>query len=106
MRTIKFRAWDRKLKEWVPEDKVRSFSLNYLFGGDFDVVQFTGLFDKNGKEIYEGDITECENGARFLIEWQTEKEISRTKYSDGVQVGWEEEVIGNVYEHSHLLSTK
>lgn len=66
MRQVKFRAWDSKFKEM----HTSSFSGNYItFGGlirngsiqkDWILSQFTGLKDKNGKGIYEGDVLSFE----------------------------------------------
>ena len=52
MRDIKFRAWDKRAKEYP------SISIPELFNGDLLLEQYTGLNDRNGKEIYEGDILE------------------------------------------------
>ena len=54
MREIKFRAWDKRINKWRPLDKYERLAI--LESSDFDICQFTGLLDKNGKEIFEGDI--------------------------------------------------
>lgn len=130
MREIKFRIWDTREKSWVvPEGfmlvdiSVRMFedgmskehtSLRLKEKG-FIYCQYTGLKDKNGKEIYEGDIVESITGFAAsspgevgVIKWYS--------YPPGFGVKWayisncrlaEEfladiEVIGNIYENPEL----
>ncbi len=114
MRQIKFRAWSKTGKtmhpSWMKLDDEN---------GEYTIMQFTGLLDKNSKEIYEGDIFNCiyhryghinhkyyviysEILAAFILQrvgnpcpqlqvHQTLRDVARY------------EIIGNIYENHELI---
>ena len=99
MRKIKFRAWDKKHMAYqgTPDlETLHSFMFHY---GDKILMQYTGLTDKNGKEIYEGDI----------VKWG--KIIEKVEMKDGcwsmvlgtIVEEFNLEVIGNIYENPELI---
>jgi uncharacterized phage protein (TIGR01671 family) len=112
MRTIKFRAWDPLNKYFVfcEFNKIHTVIVSDLYLEGY-VQQFTGLLDKNGKEIYEGDIVFDEDGEfskTCKIEWNNESaSFIGISIDDDGGFTMEEidgEIIGNIYENPELLS--
>lgn len=102
MREIKFRAWDKIQNLMLEHDEIADFTIKEIETQKDCVVlmQYTGLKDKNGKEIYEGSIVNDGAyiefvGGRFICQYQD------GSFED--LMGIRDEVIGNIYEHKHLL---
>lgn len=137
MREIKFRAWDLERKQmrgvmdikWFDNGAMRANAtesqdfyeprLNSKNVTEFVLMQYTGLKDRNGKEIYEGDIvqfpdpcTRSQSGYELstgVIEWHTDEakfDVTGRESVD-LETFWEDidmaEVIGNIYENPDLL---
>jgi len=123
MREIKFRFWNRKTKQMASWDDMENGTSSRLCSEfedirneENEIMQYTGLKDKNGKEIYEGDIVRHlptafnsssgvgeiyyhKGHARFALKWVGNLE----HYLDSLN---SYEIIGNVYENPDLLSTQ
>lgn len=124
-REIKFRAWDNENKYMVTSKQgvftaLRN-SMNivrqddgYYNDGDllkpnkekYTLMQFTGMFDKNGKEIYEGDIVKYENMTGKIMFFNGSFIMSNFEETEEWELGVineEVEIIGNIYDNPELL---
>lgn len=120
MRELKFRVWDKDLAKYLEGCEIDSLMAELSSEGDgrgivikqicparYEFEQYTGLKDKNGDEIYEGDI--LEDGSGEPIEYWT------VKFEDGKFIGSTQgvdedifeltdlEIIGNIHENPELL---
>lgn len=106
MREIKFRVWVKKSKELLPAQ-----GIIFPRGTEDEKVilmQYTGLTDKNGKEIYEGDIIKHKNLKLQVIEYgyagfEPFCDNLGDEYSSNDANSEHYTVIGNIYENSELL---
>jgi uncharacterized phage protein (TIGR01671 family) len=135
MKTLKFRAWSESQKEWhyfTPENistYKQTFEIHILNGDEFYL--FTGLLDKNGKEIYEGDVLRSHSElfsnfgqyptgkyatTIYQVLWVKDGWGHKTLASKTQVIGHESkglsvmasltEIIGNIYEHPELLKER
>ncbi len=111
MRDIKFRVWNKTNMKWVGFGVYDGLHEDYVKEHCSEIMQYTGLKDKNGKEIYEGDIISYKDGRVCEITWHehTASFDSRGLTSNGIPRPLNDrphilcEVIGNIYENPELL---
>jgi len=139
-RPLKFRAWTGATLEYNvmvgkfgafycagidPTDSACLSSANTIYGAETPIMQFTGLLDKNNKEIWEGDVIKV--ASKFLLGFQSNRTepapLKSVSFNNGsfVIMGVNEyvalshvirnqisgdsiEVIGNIYENPELLT--
>lgn len=112
-REIKFRAWDGKEMQSLEGGDIE---LDYRgvvwldqWGGrnrvNWPLMQYTGLKDKNGVEIYEGDVVECKPTWCYYSENPIEVRYFAGGYVPFQYNKWDNEdciIIGNIYENPEL----
>lgn len=121
----KFRAWLKEENEMIIVDTMNWFDdefesigdgITFLRGAEkIELMQSAGLHDKNGKEVFVGDIIKCTRGCPHEV--YLEKEYGGTYvggmpaiYLKGIKEGYawtgEEEILGNIYENPELLEVE
>lgn len=123
-REIKFRAWDHNTDTMMIPDNFEFCdgeicwidagreagpkSGNDGDPGQFEIMQYTGLKDKNGREIYEGDVVKNEYGKVMEVQYDPRSAAFGVGdyYFGTIGSGKILEVIGNIFENPELLEGK
>ena len=131
-REIKFRAWDNNSKEWLMGYEYPNLGGFSMYGecmlfnewsgilnrfilqqkdrkeDDLKLMQFTGLLDKNGKEIYEGDIVNTpHNGIMkvMFLDGSFQMRMANGEKNNSLTWAYNSEIIGNIYQNPELLES-
>jgi uncharacterized phage protein (TIGR01671 family) len=122
-RKIKFRAWIESAKIMTEIDKIDFRNNEVAFGfhdigvvyfrsiNEVELMQFTGLEDKNGKQIYEGDILKIyyqNNQKSYLkqVKWLNDA-INKGRWDALDNCAYTScEIVGNIFENPKLLEDK
>lgn len=118
MKEIRFRAWYQGemckvhsihtgTKKVIVSDNMGNISLRFE---DVELMQYTGLKDKNGKEIYEKDIIEAEEECG-IVEWDSDEleyilTVGNIDFKLGTYLSREIAVVGNVYEDPNFFTMR
>lgn len=120
---IKFRAWDKETKTMIDvsliDFKKRELvgehwkfgETNFMSFDEIELMKSTGLFDRNGQEIFEGDIVRVLDST-YTVFYDNERGSYRLKphddrwnvdYMSNFSHGGNFEVVGNIYENKEYL---
>ncbi len=121
MRKIKFRAWEEEYKRMLPDENITEMcTFDYLrTSNDMVLMQYTGLKDKKGKEIYEGDVVkygsndeQVEKTTGEVIFYEGCFRLDFRKIQDEYDISFDDlscwcpnmiEIVGNVHQNPKLL---
>ena len=106
---IKFRVWNEKLKKYISEEAINLLQIGFINKEKINLEQFTGLQDKNGVDIYVGDIVYyARDDENYLIGYDIGNamySISNCKETMNFDnlYSTDLEVIGNINENKEIL---
>ena len=111
MRNLKFRAWNPKNRVMEEVSEISFYKSGYKINDDIDSVydewilmQFTGAYDYNGKEIYVGDILDFGDDGAYPVVW-LDNEFG-FGFADGLLLSCADfcysKIIGNVYQNPEI----
>lgn len=107
-RELKFRAWNPTINKMLDWSFLYPIHSSVFFNSSYNWMQFTGLKDKYGKDIWEGDVLKTINGNWGVIKYEAPYfglTVSETQVSlytnDFFNNG---EVVGNIYETPELIT--
>ena len=128
MREIKFRAWikedkkmenvktmdftDKTIRCLKKNEFINAYLLRRVSFDDVELMQYTGLKDKNGKEIYENDLISCNKyknivvffeGGCFKVKYLRNSTTTITCTLNSFLEKYKCKISGNIYEHPELL---
>ena len=110
MSNVKFNAWNKETKT-MHYDILNpdNFSFSFLNMDVYEWLQFTGLSDKNGKEIYKGDVckTYCVDSGNEVMSVNFNNGAFCFEYHGWNISDWKThniEITGNIFQHPHLLN--
>ena len=130
MRQIKFRAWLKNFQKmvdvveidflegcivWIYDDYINQEQIKEVDKfEDIILMQYTGIKDKNGVEIYEGDVIKTDDNHKFKVIWDETRFIGVDSVRDGngyicyIDSHYKDgksrlEIIGNIYDNPELM---
>lgn len=132
MSLLQFRAWNKKTQSFIDYgDLVLDLRSGKIYAGDIGLVestidvtdqielmQSTGMKDKNGVEIFEGDVVITSKGAIGYVAYlqqeagfvvvlkKSDYRLGHRNTGESYDVATAHEVIGNIYENSELLEVE
>jgi len=115
MREIKFRAWHTINKQMAPSScswggnvvlRLEPYTFIAMPSDAVVLMQYTGLKDKNGKDIYEGDIIQVNGAHKYEIFYEPAQFYGKNNYTQGIEATSDCEVIGNKFQNPELLQSK
>lgn len=121
MRELKFKVWDKASKTFLYSEIAGKHPFHFIGGGetyeivpscpDYVIVQYTGLKDKHGQKIYEGDIVRILDNEEKALMLECDYDSDTGSYVFKTSTGsyyWEEvsgqaTVVGNIFQNPKLL---